>query len=291
MQIAFHTGAHCTDDDRLMKCMLKNKGLLATLGVLIPGPGRYRRLLRDTVNSLAGDRASDETQEALLDAIIDEDSAGRLVMANENFICNIPRVFEGQQLYSMAGEQIAGLCNLFPTAEIEVFLSIRNPATFLPAVAKRASDRSFEQLMQGADPMSVRWSDMIASIRSAAPNAALTVWSNEDTPLIWSELMHEMAGVEYQVALDGEYDLLDQIMTLEGMRRFRTYMESHPPQTEVQKRRVIAAFLDKFAIADEIEEELDLPNWTEDLVETLTEAYEEDLFAIQRIPGVTFISP
>lgn len=271
--------------------MLKNKGLLSQHGVLVPGPGRYRRLLRETVNSLKGGKATEETQEALLDAIIDEDSAGRLVLANENFICNIPRVFEGQRLYALAGEQITGLCNLFPAAEVEVFLSIRNPATFLPAVAKRASDRSFEQLLQGADPMELRWSEMISRIRSAAPDAALTIWANEDTPLIWSQLMHELAGVEQHVALEGEYDLLDEIMTREGMRRFSTYMQSHPPQTEIQRRRVIAAFLDKFAIADEIEEELDLPGWTEEYVVALTEAYEEDLFAIQRIPGVNFITP
>jgi len=291
MQIAFHSGAHCTDDDRLMKCLLKNKGMLAPKGILVPGPGRYRRLVRETVNSLNGAPAGQETQEALLDAIIDEDTAGRLILSNENFVCNIPRIFEGRELYGLAGEKIAGLCNLFPTAEVEVFLSIRNPATFLPALAKRADDRSFDQLMQGVDPIEVRWSKMIERVRAAAPRAALTVWSNEDTPLIWSELLHEMAGVEPHEPLEGEYDLLDEIMSKEGMQRFYTYMQSHPPQTEIQKRRVIAAFLGKFAIPEQIEEELDLPGWTEEYVEALTEAYEEDLFAIQRIPGVNFVSP
>ncbi len=291
MQIAFHTGAHCTDDDRLLKCLLKNKGMLAPKGILVPGPGRYRRLVRETVNSLNGAPAGQETQEALLDAIIDEDTAGRLILSNENFICNIPRIFEGREMYGLAGEKIAGLCNLFPNAEVEVFLSIRNPATHLPALSKRADDRSFEQLLQGADPATLRWSKMVSLIRAAAPRAALTVWANEDTPLIWSELLHEMAGVEPNEKLEGEFDLLDEIMTKEGMRRFHTYMESHPPQTEIQKRRVIAAFLGKFAIPEQIEEELDLPGWTEEYVEALTEAYEEDLFEIQRIPGVNFVSP
>ncbi len=54
---------------------------------------------------------------------------------------------------------------------------------------------------------------------------------------------------------------------------------------------MIAAFLDKFAIEEELEEELDIPGWSEEVVDTLTEIYDEDVFEISRIPGVTFISP
>lgn len=61
--------------------------------------------------------------------------------------------------------------------------------------------------------------------------------------------------------------------------------------TEMQKRRVMVAFLDKFAIEDEIEEELDLPGWTDELVDELTDTYEEDCFSLSRIPGVTVIAP
>ena len=54
---------------------------------------------------------------------------------------------------------------------------------------------------------------------------------------------------------------------------------------------MIAAFLDKFALDEEIEEELDMPGWTEELVAELTEVYDEDVLAIQRIPGVTVLTP
>ena len=40
-----------------------------------------------------------------------------------------------------------------------------------------------------------------------------------------------------------------------------------------------------------IEEELDLPGWTEALVDELSEIYDEDVFEISRIPGVNFIAP
>ena len=291
MQIAFHIGSHCTDDDRLLRCLLRNKGRLARDGVIVPGPGRYRRLIRATVNSLDGRPASEATREALLDAIIDEDSAERLVLSNENFICNIPRIFEDQLLYGLVEEKVVGLANLFPDAEVEFLLAVRNPATLLPALSKRADDRSYQQLMQGTDPASLHWSEVVESIRAAVPRAAVTVWANEDTPLIWSEVLHELAGVGAEVPLAGANALLENIMTREGLRRFNTYLKSHPPQSEFQRRRIIAAFLDKFAIADKIEEELDIPGWTDDYVEALTDIYEEDLLLIQRMPGVDFIEP
>ena len=75
------------------------------------------------------------------------------------------------------------------------------------------------------------------------------------------------------------------------MKRFRAYLKAHPIMTEIQKRRVIAAFLDKFALDEEVVEEVDLPGWTEDLITQMTELYEEDIFVMQRLPGVEMIVP
>ena len=38
-------------------------------------------------------------------------------------------------------------------------------------------------------------------------------------------------------------------------------------------------------------EEFDLPGWTAEVVDHLTEAYEEDIYRISRMPGVNFIAP
>ena len=80
-------------------------------------------------------------------------------------------------------------------------------------------------------------------------------------------------------------------MSKEGMQRFAAYLKSHPDMTEIQKRRVISAFLDKFALEEEIEDELDLAGWTKDLMDDMTDGYDEDILEFQRIPGVTLIAP
>ena len=80
-------------------------------------------------------------------------------------------------------------------------------------------------------------------------------------------------------------------MSAEGMKKFVTYLKSNPPQTEQQKRRIIAAFLEKYAIEGEVEEEIDIPGWTDATVAQLTANYEEDIYRIERIEGVNFIAP
>ncbi|MEY8843400.1 hypothetical protein AB9K41_30605, partial [Cribrihabitans sp. XS_ASV171] len=52
MQLIFHTGAHATDEDRLLKTLLRNADDLAGRGVMIPRPVRYRGLMKKTFAAL-----------------------------------------------------------------------------------------------------------------------------------------------------------------------------------------------------------------------------------------------
>ena len=100
-----------------------------------------------------------------------------------------------------------------------------------------------------------------------------------------------MSGHDPLTRLKDDFGIMHTIMKPAGLKRMNAYLAANPPQTEVQRRRILAAFLEKFAIEDEVEEELDAPGWTETLVAELTEFYEEDLFEIERLSGVTFLSP
>ncbi len=291
MQIALHIGAHSTDNDRLIKCMLKNKKMLAETGVSVPGPSRYRTLIRETIQALNGGRPSQEAQDALLEDIIEDEGAERVLLANEHFICVQQKILEHGVLYARAADRISELSNLFYGHEVEIFLAVANPATFLPTVAGRLKNKSFAEWYGLTDAMGLRWSDVVQRIRAANPNATMTVWCNEDTPLIWAQLMREFGGLDHMVEMTGQFDIMAQIMRAEGRKRLKTYLTENPPTNEIHLRRIIAAFLDKYAVEDEVEVELDLPGWTEDYVYALTDLYEEDCYAIERIPGVTFITP
>lgn len=291
MQIVYHIGANCTDQDRLLKSILKNADNLSKQGIKVPGPGKYRRLLRETLEALDGNPPVAEAREILLDAILDDEQCNRLVLSHAQFMCVHRRVFEGGALYRLAETKLRSLASLFPEDEIDIFMGIRNPATFIPAVFHESPADDFARFMHGVAPETVRWSDLIAQIKTVLPKANLTVWCNEDTPLIWAQLIREISGVDPLTKITGGFDLLSTIISPEGMRRFVTYIKAHPPQTEVQKRRIIAAFLEKYALDDQIEDEIDLPGWTDETVETLSALYEDDIDRIERMTGVDFITP
>lgn len=291
MQVVLHAGAHFTDDDKLLKCLSKNRDVLAERGVSLPRPRSYRSRLRDLIHTARDTPIGEATRATLLTDILEIDSPDRMVLSNSNLF-SVPRLaVRGDQLYQGASEKLRSLCELFHNDEIELFLAIRNPATFLPALLDGSPVETIEELTAGSTPLALRWSELIHRIRTDLPHVALTVWCNEDTPLIWEQVVRELAGVDPTTTLLGADDLLVEIMSPEGIERFNNYLKAHPGMTEVQKRRVIAAFLDKFALDDELEEELDLPGWTEEYIDAITDAYDEDLFVIERIPGVNLISP
>lgn len=290
MQIAFHIGANCTDDDRLLKSLLKNNGAFSDSGIKVPGPGKYRRLIRETIQNLNGADPAPDTRGILLDAIIDEDHIDRLVMSNANFICIPNRIFDGGVFYEQAETKLTALHQLFPEDEIEIFLALRNPATFLPIVFAQSKADTPDAYLRGLHPTQIRWSDLVRRIQSRFPRTKLTVWCNEDTPLIWAEILRAMSGIDDDQKIMGGFDLLASIMSEEGMNRFLNYLQTHPPKSEMQKRRVIAAFLDKYAVEDKIEEVLDMPGLTNDLVAELSQIYDNDVTFIENLPGIDFIS-
>lgn len=291
MQIALHLGANCTDDDRILKSLLKNAETFSDYGIKVPGAGKYRRLIRETIQNLNGAQPAPDTRDILLDAILDDETADRLVMSNSNFICIANRIFDKGVFYEQAEAKIHALHQLFPNDEIELFIALRNPATFLPVAFSQSKADTPDAYLKGMHPTQIRWSDLIRRIQHIAPMSKLTVWCNEDTPLIWGEVLRAISGVDPHQRITGGFDLLASIMSSEGMNRFLNFMREHPPKTDEQKHRVIGAFLDKYAIEDEVEEAIELPGMSPELAEEMTAIYENDVAFIEQIPGVTFIAP
>lgn len=291
MDVIFHIGAHCTDEDRLLKCLLQNRDTLSKEGVVVPGPSRYRPLLREILVSLKGRPATAEMQQMLLDAATDGASAKRLILAHDSFLCIAARALGQHMLYPLAGEKVHRLSQLFPDDRCEFFLGLRNPATFIPALFAKSNEEDFEGFISGVDPRALRWSDTVLRIRNAVPEARLTVWCNEDTPLIWPELVTRIAGLRPGTPLKGTDDLLAAIMQPNGLKRLHQYLETKPPADPAQRRRIVTAYLEKYAIPEALEEEIDLPGWTTRLIDELTEGYDVDVEEIERLEGVNFIAP
>jgi hypothetical protein len=86
-------------------------------------------------------------------------------------------------------------------------------------------------------------------------------------------------------------DLLASIMSADGMQRMASYVATHPPQNVVQRRRIVSAFLDKFALPEKIDVELDFPGWTESRIDALSDSYDQDVSRIMAMDGVKVLVP
>ncbi|MDZ4096633.1 MAG: hypothetical protein U1D35_17175 [Paracoccaceae bacterium] len=290
MRIVYHLGAHCTDEERLLKCLLKNRGTLAREDIVVPGPMRYRNLIRDTAVNLQGRAASRDTQALVLDQIMDESRAERLILSWDNFLAFPQWALRGS-FYPTGGERLRAITQIFPEIEAEFHLAIRNPASFLPALLEKQRGKSYDDFMKGTRPEELFWSDTVRDILAVNPDVPLYVWCDEDTPLIWPEVLRSVAGHAPETRLEDTDDLLASIMSPDGLRRMQAYLQTHPPRNDAARRKVVAAFLDKFVLPEQIEVELDLPGWTEDLIEDLSDQYDEDVARIAALPGVTLLTP
>jgi len=291
MQVVFHLGAPCTDLGLIHKSLLKNRARLSEDGIIVPPLMRYRPVIKETMRALQGRPAAPEVQEALLDAIVDEARVDRLILSDPRFICINRLVVQGAQIWPMIERQTIALRALFPQAQIEFHIGMRNPATLIPGLFSGSKFKDFREFTDKMQPHAVTWSEALRRLRMTHPDTPVTVWCNEDTPLLWGEILRELLDVPFDFPLSGVDDLVETIMDATGFKRMRRYLADNPPQSEMQRRRIVGAFLDRYAIDAEIEEDLDLPGWTPDLIEQMTLTYEDDMAEIARIPGVTLLSP
>jgi hypothetical protein len=224
----------------------------------------------------------------VLEQIMEADQADRLILSWDSFL-SFPQWAVRSGLYPMAGQRIRAFTQIFPDIDAEFHLSIRNPATFLPALFEKQTVKSHADFLDGIDPMYLRWSDVVAQIRAENPDVQLTIWCDEDTPLIWPEVLAAVTGLDESTRLAGEDELLASIMLPEGHSRMQDYLSRHPVANSAQYKRIVGAFLDKFALTEKIEMTIDMPDWTDDLVTGLTAAYDQDVARIASMDGIDFI--
>lgn len=291
MQILFHIGAHCTEAGRLPRALRKDAAILQEHRVAVPRPSDIRTAFRDASLNLQGAPADAATQRHLLASGDVPKDSDRVILTNPSFLCMGKVAVEDGVLYSKSHKSL-WLRNLFPEDDVDFALAIRNPATWLPALhAEHGAGQSFADFIGVTDLTDMRWAPFLTRLREDNPESKLTVWCNEDTPLIWPEILRQTSGLDADVPLLGDDEILAEIMAPVGLDRLRSYLRTHPPSTAPTRRRIVGAFLEKFVLDEAIEEEIDIPGWSDELIHDITEAYEADLDVIRQMPGVALIEP
>ncbi|MFO1139195.1 MAG: hypothetical protein U1E41_08990 [Paracoccus sp. (in: a-proteobacteria)] len=291
MQIVFHCGVHGTDLYRMVKTLLQNRDWLLRNGIEPVTPNRHREVFGEALGSLRGSPATPEMEQVMLDAVLDSDDPRRIICSTPQFLGAPRHALSADGLYAQAGQRLAALANLFPSAEVEFFIAMKNPATLIPFVIGRETTLGYDDLMGGIDPASIRWAPMIRRILAAVPGRRLVVWCHEDTSLIWPEVVRRIATMPNDVPLKAGLQVLGDILEPEGLQMIRDAMAQETRLTIESRRRIFTAALQKHARTDQIETVIDLPGWGQPLVDRLTAQYDADTAEIAALPGVEFITP
>jgi len=288
--IVYHIGAPYTDNDQLVWSLRKDTRLLDEKGVLLRRPKAFRPLISQLLQRLDGVEASTEDQQTLMGAIVKDLEISRLILSDPSYMGDPGEMLKGGGFFTDVGPRVRSLRQLFPDLPGEIFLCIRNPALLVPEAFNARKDKDYERFSNGADLLSLRWSDVIDRLLRANPDCPITVWCNEDTPIIWPVILGKVTGIEDATRFAGELDIVRSIMTEDGGARLKAYLDARPQFTEKQRRSIRTIFLEKFVLEDAIEEEIDLPGLTGAMVDQISDSYEEDVRMIAEMPGVTFLS-
>ncbi|UWQ73774.1 MULTISPECIES: hypothetical protein [unclassified Leisingera] len=288
--LAFHVGAPNTDNGQLTWSLRKDAQRLLEQGVMIRRPGTYLAALNQMLRKQNQDTVTDQERAALLDGMVKDQSVSRIILTNSGFLGVPGWMLSGGRLYRNAGSNTAALRTVFPGNPCEFFLGLRNPATLIGPVFKSQSSRTWEKFSAGTDFLNLRWSDVVADIQDSNPGCRITVWCNEETPVIWPNILGQVTGLGDGFRFAGELDITRGIISEAGYERLETYLANRPGLSEDQRERVRALFLSYFHEEEAIEEEIDLPGWSQALVDEMSESYQADAELIRRMSGVTFLS-
>jgi len=291
MRISFHLGLHATDEGRLIRSVLRSRGQLAEEGIHVPAPRHYRQILRDALTALGSGRASADAQAALLDSISDSDKVRRLVLSHESLIAMPGWAVSRTGLYVQAPSRMRAIQNLFPDHEVEFFLALCNPATLIPILAVEAGENNYCSTCAAADAYHLTWLQSLRSIADAGLDFPVTVWCNEDTPLLWPEVLRALTGYQGIAPLEGDMDLLAGLLTDEGLALLTASLAEDPPADTAARRARVSDSLLAHARPDQMEMEIALPGWTDEAVARITERYLRDWEEICTLPGLVVIRP
>lgn len=288
--IVYHIGAPFTDKDQLVWSLRKDTDLLEENGILLRRPKAFRPQIAKLIQQLGGADASEEEQKALLFAIVRDQPISRLILSDAAFMGDAGAMLENDGFFGDIGPRIRHLRQVFPQAPGEIFLCIRNPALLVPEAFKAYKGGDYDDFVGNADLLALRWSEVIDRIQMANPSCPITVWCHEDTPIIWPKVLSKVTDIKTPVRFAGELDVICSIMSEAGGARLKAYLEARPQFSEKQRRSIAAIFLEKFVLEDALEEEIDLPALTDDVVDQMSDAYDDDISVIEEMPGVTFLS-
>ncbi len=291
MQVAIHAGAAFTDEGRLSRSLRANKNVLSEQGVATFGPRRYRQVFKPAFAAPPTRPLKPQEIDQVQAALPSDPQVRRTVFLSNDLIADGKSAIQHGQFYPLAGQRMSLLDQALGSTLVELFFSLRNPGSFVPKLLMSLPDADRENITRSTDLSCLSWTGMIDDIRDLAPEVKITLWSNEESPFLWGDIVRSISGLPEDTPIQGEHDLLLSLLTEAGKEKAQEIVSAGSDQNQASTRDALAEVLEEHARPDMVEEELELPGWNNEIVEAFSELYEQDLARLETMPGVRLLRP
>ncbi|EEE37325.1 hypothetical protein RKLH11_1161 [Rhodobacteraceae bacterium KLH11] len=291
MQMVIQAGAHFTDDAQLLDLLQANAQVLRDNQTAFWGLRPFRKIFRPALKPSADRPSQQETLMRFQKLFPGDQHVNRAILSSALYLGERPSIIMDGQFYPNAGQRTAYLDHLFSDSTVELFVGLRNPGSFIPKVLMLLSAPERAHILTSTDLSCLSWLAMIEDIRDLAPDVKITLWSNEDSPLIYGDIVRALAGLPEDTPLEQEFAPLAALLSETGKQELKGLTEPQPTPNDPVFRGRLAQIFQQHALTDAIEEEIEMPGWSEDVVTAFTELYEQDLARLQTMPDIRFLKP
>ncbi len=292
MDINLYIGAHNSSTNAIISILENNDTLLSEQRIHYASSKLAIQHLGAAQKALMDGASLESIQQKFIAALTNGKDVDRLVIISPNILGTATRPFGKEVFYPRTSGLVQHLQNMFQGLNMKLFFSVRNPAEFIPLCYSEsllgASFGSFENFTQEVDLPSLRWSSLLHRLQGKHDDTHVTVWRHEDYPRMWRDVIQMLTGVENNQVLEGTSAVPADNLSLNGARLFNRYMEEHPPRTKEDFANTKAAFLQKFPETSQSQKD---SYWDAQVIETLTNNYDDDWYYIERMDGIRTIQP
>lgn len=291
MQVVIHAGVAFSDNDCLIETLLANAETLQQHRIAPLNLAQGRQFVKVASDAMASGADPHAVQGQLEDVLPDRAACDRAIVSSDKAFGPRRTAILHEQFYPLAGERTAFWDHVLGDDQLELFFGVMNPATFISKTLMSLPENRRKAVLDNTDISSLSWLSTIEDLRDAAADVQVTLWANEDTPLIWGDILRALAGLPEDAALRHEYAFLASLLTDAGRSELAQLVHQIGPEDRDMLRNSLAHLFDEHADPAQIEEELDLPGWSADLIGAFSELYEQDMAKIRSMPGVRVLRP
>ena len=284
--------------DTIYHSLMKNQSTLARHNIAMPGRPRYEpQLLRYyDAPALRNHQILHDAGLSRLDLQMGVTHPTTLILGSSVYAGPLSAAIGGGGIFYDWADRIRTVRRLFPYGTVQCFMPLYHPTRLIAHVLRANGLRAFADYaaLRGEPsltPFSLYWARTLARVLDLNPNLAITVWRDEDSPLLYERLMYATTGISPSVALNGRFDLLETITQARTKSILFHYFKQIPSQDLAHRQRVVALFLNQLCRSEVAYETLAIEDWSDAIYHQLDEQYETDFGRIRSLETVSVFQP